>query len=139
MSEEAQAVTTLLSNSSVIGALIGAGVTIAIAALGYIWRLHTTANTNKTKFEEHVKLAHERDDHLNTKVAAVDSKVEKVDKNLDKLADKMDSLVDAHHQTHDILVKHVAHEAVNDKMLSDINKRLDDIDSAEHRVKAVRK
>ena len=136
MSEEVNALMELLGSSSVVGALIGAGATALFGVLAYIWRLHTTANTNKTKFEEHVKLAQERDDHLNTKVAAVDSKVEKVDKNLDRLADKMDSLVDAHHKTHDILVEHVSHEAMHEKMLSDINKRLDEAETA---AKAVRK
>lgn len=136
MSEEVTALTSLLGSSSVIGALIGAGATALFGVLAYIWRLHTTANTNKTKFEEHVKLAKERDNHLNTKVTAVDSKVEKVDKNLDKLTDKMDSLVDAHHKTHEILVKHVSHEEAHEKMLEDITRRLE---YAETAAKEIRK
>lgn len=126
MTEEVKTLVEMLTSGPVLGAL----ATALFGALAYIWKLHTTATTNKTKLEEHVKLALERDDHLNTKVAAVDSKVEKVDKNLDKLTDKMDGLVDAHHRTHDILVAHVAHEEIQEKNIERLAKKINNIEDS---------
>lgn len=131
MSEEVKSAIDIASmvGPGVWHALIGAGATALFGTIAYIWRLHTTANTNKTKFEEHVKLAEERDSHLNTKIVAVDSNVGKVDKTLDKLTDKMDGLVEAHHKTHEILVAHVAHEEIQEKNIELLARRINSSES----------
>ncbi len=129
MSEQLTLIEQALNSGAVWGALIGSGFTAAFGIIAYIWRLHTTATTNKQKLDDHIQISMERDKHLDTKIDNVDKKVEKVDGKVDKLTDKMDGLVDAHHKTQEILVSHVSHEEAQEKMIDALSERLNKSES----------
>ena len=115
----------ILQSGAVWGALIGSGMTATIGVIAYIWKLHTTAVTNKVTIEHAMKTARERDKHLETKIDHVDEKVDGVGTAVNKVADKMDDLVEAHHETHEILVTHMAHEEVQQKEIEDLAEKLE--------------
>lgn len=121
-------ITTILAqfftNSAVLGALVGGGVTATVSLIAYFWRLHTTAVVNKTTIQEHMKTSEERDKHLETKIDNVGNRVSRVNGKMDKVADKMDALVEAHHQTHEILVTHIAHEEAQEKVIENLSEKI---------------
>lgn len=114
----------LMANKGLIGAVAGAIATAFFGLVAYFWKLHSTATTNKTKLEEHMNLAKERDSHLDTKIGHVHEKVMIVDTKVDRLADKMDLVIQAHHRTHEILIKHVAHEESHEKVIVNLAEKL---------------
>lgn len=114
----------LLANRALMGAIGGAIATAFFAFVAYFWKLHSTASTNKTKLEDHMALSKERDKHLDTKIQHVHEKVVSVDTKVDRMADKIDLVIQAHQATHEILIRHVAHEESHEKVIFNLAEKL---------------
>ena len=116
----------LLANKALVGAIGGAIATAFFAFVAYFWKLHSTANTNKTKLEDHMALSRERDKHLDTKIQNVQDKVITVDTKVEKMDVKLAKLIDSQRITHEIIIRHVAHEESHEKVINNLADRLKD-------------